>query len=105
MNSIAPLSQVLKPLLKPADEVATYHYYYQDLPVYLHRRITIVNWQNELAFGIAHQDTHQWILDEVTFWNLWSSPKTMLYDYYTKNLPYTINWEHMSFTFNRQNEA
>ncbi len=80
MNSISPLAETLKPLLKPNDVVATYNFYYQDLPVYLHRRITIVGWQNELAFGIAHQnpqDTHRWILDDATFWKLWSSPETI----------------------------
>ncbi len=76
MGSIAPLTQVLKPLLKPNDVVATYSFYYQDLPVYLHRQIMIVSWQNELSFGIAHQDAHQWIIDAPTFWKLWSSPAT-----------------------------
>ncbi len=77
MNSISPLTRVLTPLLKPDDEVATFHFYYQDLPVYLHKRILIVGWKNELTFGIAHQNTHQWILDDATFWKLWSSPKTI----------------------------
>lgn len=76
MGSIAPLAQVLNPLLKPNDVVASYCYYYQDLPVYLNKRIMIVNWQNELSFGIAHQDAHQWIIDAPTFWKLWSSPKS-----------------------------
>jgi 4-amino-4-deoxy-L-arabinose transferase-like glycosyltransferase len=63
----------------PADtEVATFHHYYQDLPVYLGRTVTVVNWQGELEFGMTlAPETSQWMIDEATFWQRWLSEKPM----------------------------
>lgn len=77
MGSILPLTTILQPRLKPSDEVVTYHNYYQDLPLYLQRRVTIVDWQNELTFGMEHQDTKQWMIDDATFWQRWQSSQTL----------------------------
>ena len=43
-RTIKDLALTVKPLLVPGDEVVTYHAYYQDLPAYLERRISIVEW-------------------------------------------------------------
>lgn len=67
-RSILPIANQLKPLLKPTDEVICFNQYYQDLPFYLERRVTILNWKNELTYGMAHQDTHEWMIDTATFW-------------------------------------
>lgn len=72
-----PLAKILKPLLKADDEVIVYQNYFQDLPFYLERRITIVDYQNELDFGIAHQDAHEWIITSPTFWQRWDSNKLL----------------------------
>jgi 4-amino-4-deoxy-L-arabinose transferase-like glycosyltransferase len=77
MGSIVPLTNILQPRLKPTDEVVSYHNYYQDMPLYLQRRVTIVDWQNELTFGMEHQDTKQWMIDDATFWQRWQSPQTL----------------------------
>ncbi|HVE44254.1 MAG TPA: phospholipid carrier-dependent glycosyltransferase [Gammaproteobacteria bacterium] len=74
-RTIRPLAMTLKPLLQPEDDVITYHQYYQDLPFYLERRVSILDWQNELRFGMAHQDTEDWMIDDATFWNRWHSQK------------------------------
>lgn len=74
-RSIRPLALTIKPLLQPGDEVVTYENYYQDLPFYLKRRITIVDWQNELEFGMQHQDTKDWMIQQGNFWQLWNSAK------------------------------
>jgi len=74
-RSIQPLANIIQASIKPGDEVATYENYYQDLPFYLRRRITIVDWQNELTFGMQHQDVSAWMLSPATFWQLWQSAK------------------------------
>lgn len=76
-RSIKPLAMTIKAHLQPGDEVVTYENYYQDLPFYLQRRITIVDWQNELEFGMQHQDTTSWMIPQTTFWQLWQSSKTV----------------------------
>jgi hypothetical protein len=48
---------MLKQRLQPGDEVVSYNTYYQDLPVYLERRITVVNWKG--ASVRYHDRGHQ----------------------------------------------
>lgn len=76
-KSVKGLAQTLKPLLKPDDEVACYGEYYQDLPVYLERRVTVVDWKGELLFGTRVEDTSRWMIDEETFWRRWQGPTTV----------------------------
>jgi 4-amino-4-deoxy-L-arabinose transferase-like glycosyltransferase len=73
-KSIKPLALFIKPLLKPGDELAAYTTYYQDLPVYLEKRIIIVGWKGELEFGTTVEDTKQWMMDPETFWKKWQGP-------------------------------
>ena len=70
-RSIKPLAMRIKPLLKPGDEVVSYSTYYQDLPVYLERRITVVGWKGELEFGTTVENTSAWMTDPETFWKRW----------------------------------
>jgi len=67
------LTTKLNSILKPQDEVVTFNQYYQDLPFYLQRRVTILNWQNELSYGMLHQDTHEWMINDAIFWQRWNS--------------------------------
>jgi 4-amino-4-deoxy-L-arabinose transferase-like glycosyltransferase len=76
-RSIRPLAILLKPILTPEDEVITYNQYYQDLPFYLERRVSILNWKNELSFGMQHQNTRAWMLDDATFWKRYDSSKRL----------------------------
>jgi hypothetical protein len=76
-KSIKTLAMTLKPLLKPGDEIASYQTYYQDLPVYLERRIIIVDWTGELDFGTRVEDTKAWMTDTAAFWKRWTGPGTM----------------------------
>ena len=76
-RSIEPLAVLLKQRLKPEDEVMTFQTYYQDLPVYLERRITTVEWKGELAFGASvEKDTRDWLIDRAEFNKRWNSPAT-----------------------------
>jgi 4-amino-4-deoxy-L-arabinose transferase-like glycosyltransferase len=76
-KSVKQLAIALKARLKPGDEVASYHEYYQDLPVYLEKRITVVDWGGELNFGNSVEDTSAWMTDGATFWKRWQGPATM----------------------------
>lgn len=88
-KTIKPLAIELKSKLKPDDEVATFYKYYQDLPLYLERRITIVadwdaadiaykdNWLREMWYGMVFQNTKDWLIEEDTFWRRWRSHKQL----------------------------
>ncbi|MDR3478515.1 MAG: glycosyltransferase family 39 protein [Gammaproteobacteria bacterium] len=86
-KSVKPIALTLKPNLQPNDEVVTFYKYYQDLPIYLERRITIVadwhaadiphkdNWLREMWYGMVFQDTKDWLIEEAAFWQRWNSEK------------------------------
>ena len=76
-KSVKQLAIDLKARLKSGDEVASYREYYQDLPVYLEQRITVVDWAGELTFGAGREDTKAWMTDGDTFWTRWQGPATM----------------------------
>jgi 4-amino-4-deoxy-L-arabinose transferase-like glycosyltransferase len=76
-RSLKPLILTLKAKLTPDSEVVSYHEYYQDLPVYLARRVTVVSYKGELEFGTRHQDTREWMLDEQSFWQRWRNKPGM----------------------------
>ncbi len=72
-RTIEPLAKELLPILKPQDEVVTYNQYFQDLPFYLQRQVSILNWHNELSYGMAHQDTSAFMINDQVFWKRWNS--------------------------------
>jgi len=86
-KTIKPLALQLKSIATPQDEIITFYRYYQDLPIYTERRITIVadwratdilhndNWVRELWFGMPFQNTADWLIEEPTFWQRWNSHK------------------------------
>lgn len=86
-DSIKPLAVQLKSTLQADDEVITYYKYWQDLPLYLQKRITIVadwqaadiperdNWVRELWYGIGFQNTADWLISEKTLWERWHSDR------------------------------
>jgi 4-amino-4-deoxy-L-arabinose transferase-like glycosyltransferase len=76
-RSIKDLALNLRPRLAQGDEVAAYRTYYQDLPVYLERRITVVEWKGELEFGTTVEDASGWMIGEAEFWRRWDGPGTL----------------------------
>lgn len=74
-HSIKPLIITLQKQLTPEDEVICYGTYYQDLPFYLQRRITVANFAGELTFGMQHQNTTTWMIDTKNFLQRWHSNK------------------------------
>ncbi|MHB1221343.1 MAG: phospholipid carrier-dependent glycosyltransferase [Gammaproteobacteria bacterium] len=73
-RSIRPLTTILLPILKPENEVITLNQYYQDLPYYLNRTVSITNWRNELTYGLQHQAA-PWMINDAEFWQRWHSDK------------------------------
>lgn len=78
-DSMQQFGGALKALAKPEDEVVMYDNYYQDLPIYLGRRVTIVHWKGELQFGTEHEDTSAWMIDYPEFWKRWLDPKRHMF--------------------------
>lgn len=86
-NSAKPLIAELKNVLGPEDEVINYFKFYQDIPLYLEQRITLVanwndpaipekdNWIRELWFGLPFQKTNDWIINETEFWQRFNSTR------------------------------
>src|SRR5438067_261397 len=72
-RSVKTLALQLKPLLQPGDEVMTYETYYQDLPFYLERRVTVVGWKGELEFGTTVEDTRGWMIDAQDLPRRWNA--------------------------------
>lgn len=84
-----PLALYLKTIIQPNDQVVTYYKYYQDLPIYLERRIIIVadwqasdiprndNWVRELWYGMPFQDTSGWLINDKDFWQRWNSQQRL----------------------------
>jgi len=88
-KTIKPMALEIKPALTNQDEIVAFYKYFQDLPIYLEKRITIVanwnaadiplkdNWLRELWYGMPYQDTKNWLIDEDTFWQRWNSNKRL----------------------------
>ena len=69
MSTTKPLTDTLKQRLAPNDMVAAYGSYWQDLPVYLNRTVTVVGWTGELSFGVTHYpNTLEWMILPDVFW-------------------------------------
>jgi 4-amino-4-deoxy-L-arabinose transferase-like glycosyltransferase len=73
MDSVKPFAEKIKPFLKAQDKVAVYDYYYQDLPFYLNRLVTIVDWKGELEFGAHYAHDKSVMIDNTEFWRDWNN--------------------------------
>ena len=76
-RSVKELAVALQHRLRPGNEVVSYQTYYQDLPVYLQRRITVVGWKGELNFGARVEDVSGWMIEDAEFWQKWNGPFTV----------------------------
>lgn len=76
-TSVKPLIEQIKQRAKPEDIIVSYAHYYQDMPFYLQRNITLVNWTNELDFGMKHQNTDGLTMSEDILWQRWNEEKTI----------------------------
>jgi 4-amino-4-deoxy-L-arabinose transferase-like glycosyltransferase len=77
-RSVKALATLLKSNLQPADEVASFHAYYQDLPVYLQRPVAVVGWRGNLQYGVeVNEHSGGWMIDDASFWKRWNGPATV----------------------------
>jgi len=79
-RSSREIARVLAARLQPGDEVYSYHYYPQSLPVYLGRTIGVVHFRGEMAFGIDHLPPAEHLRRFPTageFRPTWESPRTV----------------------------
>ncbi|MDF2867139.1 MAG: arnT 2 [Gammaproteobacteria bacterium] len=81
-----PLADIIQPLLTKDVEVIGYYHYYQDLPVYLQKQLTVVNTQEELADGMRYQDASAWMIDSVELKKRWQNPSRIFLITNKKNL-------------------
>jgi hypothetical protein len=84
-NSSKPLVTYLKTIVQPQDEIVNYFRFFQDVPLYLGKQITIVadwhnaaipykdNWLRELWYGLSWEKSQHLLVDEKTFWQHWNS--------------------------------
>ena len=75
-TSTQKFAMILKPLLKPDDRVYCVGIYCQDLPVYLNRLVSVVDYRGELGYGIdAEPDlTSRRFLTPKAFPEEWAKP-------------------------------
>jgi 4-amino-4-deoxy-L-arabinose transferase-like glycosyltransferase len=75
-TSTKDFARILKPLLKAEDRVYSVGTYSQDLPVYLERLISVVEYEGELQFGIHAEPerTRERFLEKAAFAKQWAAP-------------------------------
>ncbi len=79
-RTIKTLAEMLLPELQDGDMVVAYNSYWQDLPVYLSRNVTVAGWTGELNFGLEHTpDAKEWMITIPEFWEKCSNSKTGVY--------------------------
>ena len=86
LRSIKPLALKLRTLLTehPNAKVVNYGSYHQDLPYYIKQLVVIVNWTNELTFGLENQAAAKHLLmDGEHFARLWHSGQLVYVVTYT----------------------
>lgn len=64
------IAQRIEPYLKPGIPFYSVGTYPQTLPPYIHRTLTLVAFQDEMAFGLK-QEPQKWIPDVATFEGIW----------------------------------
>lgn len=78
-DSIKSLALMVKPELTPETEVVSYKHYFQDLPFYLDRTVTVVDWLGELEFGTnAEEMPKRWMIDSAEFWKRFAGTDPMV---------------------------
>jgi hypothetical protein len=74
-RSVKDLALAVKAQLQPRDEVASYHAYFQDLPVYLQRLVVQVGWVE--PFETWDQNFNKQAEEEAVFWRKWDDANTI----------------------------
>jgi len=77
-SSSKDFATILEPRIKPEDRLYTVGIYPQDLPVYLNRMVSVVEYQGELQFGIDAEPevSASRYLNREAFFKQWAEPGT-----------------------------
>jgi 4-amino-4-deoxy-L-arabinose transferase-like glycosyltransferase len=79
IKSARDLASVIRQHALPDDVIAQYREYDHGLTFYLKRRIVLIDWQGELAFGANRGDQSDWFLNTEGFIErYWTSDKRIL---------------------------
>lgn len=90
--TVKPLASQLAPQLQPLDMVVAYGNYWQDLPVYLNRNITVAGWEGELGYGMLHYpQTHDWMISTDTFWKRCKTSVNNVYVFINSDMLKNLN--------------
>lgn len=73
-RSIKPLALIIKSKASPQDEIVAFRRYFQDLPVYTERIVTVVERKGELDFGLTLEDKTQHMIPYDVFKQRWNTP-------------------------------
>lgn len=69
-NSAHHIASLVRPLLRPDVPFYSFRTYEQTLPFYLQRTLTLVEYQDEMAFGLA-QEPAKWVASLAEFQQRW----------------------------------
>jgi 4-amino-4-deoxy-L-arabinose transferase-like glycosyltransferase len=79
-RTIKPLAEIINKDLKTEDLVVAYNSYWQDLPIYLNRNITVSGWTGELNFGVEHTpNAKDWMISDEEFLAKCAGAKTKVF--------------------------
>lgn len=76
-TSTKPFAEYILKNGAPGEKIACFWTYFQDLPVYLKRRVMVVDYLGELEFGTTVEDTSSWIVTWKKFEPLWNSKQPL----------------------------
>jgi 4-amino-4-deoxy-L-arabinose transferase-like glycosyltransferase len=76
-RSAYQMAEVIKPYVKPEVPFYAIYMYEQTLPFYIKHTLLLVNYQDEMAFGIR-QEPQRWIPDMAGFVSAWKQQKEAL---------------------------
>ncbi|MEK7810590.1 MAG: glycosyltransferase family 39 protein, partial [Pseudomonadota bacterium] len=76
-RSAYQMAEVIKPHVKPEVPFYSIYMYEQTLPFYIKHTLLLVNYQDEMAFGIR-QEPQRWIPDMAAFVAAWNGQKEAL---------------------------
>ncbi|MEQ8345130.1 MAG: phospholipid carrier-dependent glycosyltransferase [Sneathiellaceae bacterium] len=77
-RSTKAIAALVREVERPGDRVVVYHNYFEDLPVWLNRRLTVVGYHGELEHFLQNEDYSGWLLDQPGFEQLWAGPQRIL---------------------------
>jgi 4-amino-4-deoxy-L-arabinose transferase-like glycosyltransferase len=99
-NNLKTLMAKVGPQIPAKATVVTFDGYYQSLPIYMRKYITVVynwnqpnimrsdSWKRQLYFGMKYKpEAHKWLINYNTFWQRWDNGHNYIVFTYKSSLP------------------